>query len=399
MLNTKVAPWPVFEEDERAAVARVLESGKVNYWTGGECRLFESEYAAYVGRKHGIALANGTLALELALQAFGVGPGDEVVTSCWTFIASASCAVARGATPVLADVDPISRNITAETIARVLTPRTKAIICVHLVGWPCDMGPIMELACKHDLVVIEDCAQAHGAKYKGRPVGSFGQAAAFSFCQDKIITTGGEGGMLLLDDEYAWKRAWAYKDHGKSWDAMHRKEYPVGFRWVHDSFGTNWRMTEMQGAIGRVQLGKLDDWVRLRRNNAEYLRCRLASLPWVSAPEPGEDFFHSYYKFYLTLNADGFRDGWTRDRIIAEITAQGMPCMAGVCPEIHREQAFARSGLKPADSLPVAKELGQRSVLLLVHPTISSAEREAYAEVVGDVLTKAMRSSAAGGTR
>jgi dTDP-4-amino-4,6-dideoxygalactose transaminase len=394
-----LAPWPFFDIDEQEAVRRVLESGKVNYWTGDQCRLFEAEYAAYVGRRHGIALANGTLALELALQAFDVGPGDEVVTTCWSFIASASCVVARGAVPVLADVDPISRNISAETIARVLTPRTKAIVCVHLVGWPCDMDPILELARKHGLLVIEDCAQAHGARYKGQPVGSFGHAAAFSFCQDKIITTGGEGGMLLLDDENAWKKAWAYKDHGKSWDAVYRKDHPAGFRWVHESFGTNWRMTEMQAAIGRLQLEKLDNWVRLRRKNSEYLTQRLSFLPWVMAPSPGKDFYHSCYKLYLTLDATGFRDGWNRDRIVAEITAQGMPCLAGICPEMYRELAFERAGLAPASSLPVAKDVGARGMLLLVHPTITSEELEAYADVVVDVLQEAMRGPGFGGPR
>jgi len=386
-----LAPWPFFDIDEQEAVRRVLQSGKVNYWTGDECRLFEAEYAAYVGRKHGIALANGTLALELALQAFDVGPGDEVVTTCWSFIASASCAVARGAVPVLADVDPLSRNITAETIARVLTPRTKAIICVHLVGWPCDMDPIMELAREHGIFVIEDCAQAHGARYKGRPVGSIGHAAAFSFCQDKIITTGGEGGMLLLDDEQAWKRAWAYKDHGKSWDAVGHQEQPAGFRWLHESFGTNWRMTEMQAAIGRIQLAKLDDWVRLRRKNAECWSRRLFSLPWVNLGAPGKDFFHSFYKYYLTLDAGGFHEDWNRDRVVAEINARGMPCLAGVCPEIYREKAFIRMGLGPAERLPVAKDLGQRSILLLVHPTISSEQMDDYIDVVLNVLMSAMK--------
>lgn len=399
MLNSRIAPWPLFAEDEKAAVTRVLESGKINYWTGDECRLFEAEYAAYVGRRHGISLANGTLALELALQAFDVGPGDEVVTTCWSFIASASCVVARGAVPVLADVDPVSRNITAETIARVITPRTKAIICVHLVGWPCDMAPILELAHKYGLLVIEDCAQAHGARYKGQPVGSFGHAAAFSFCQDKIITTGGEGGMLLLDDECAWKRAWAYKDHGKSWDAMHRKDHPAGFRWVHESFGTNWRMTEMQAAIGRIQLEKLDNWVMLRRKNSEYLTQRLSSLPGVMTPSPGKDFFHSCYKYYLTLDASGFSEGWNRDRIVAEINALGMPCLAGICPEMYRELAFERSGLAPVRGLPVARDVGARSILLLVHPTISSEELEAYADVVFKVLQNAMTRPEVGGSR
>ena len=389
MLKSRLAPWPVFAEDEREAVLRVLESGRVNYWTGEECRLFESEYATYVGRKHGIALANGTLALELALQAFDIGPGDEVVTTCWSFIASASSAVARGATPVLADVDPISRNITAQTIAQALSPRTKAIICVHLVGWPCDMDPIMDLAREHGLVVIEDCAQAHGARYKGRPVGSFGHAAAFSFCQDKIITTGGEGGLLLLDDDDVWKRAWAYKDHGKNWDKVHCNEHVAGFRFVHDSFGTNWRMTEMQAAIGRIQLQKLDTWVRQRRNNAATLASMLRSLPGVSSPAPGGDFYHSFYKLYVTLDSEFLRVDWNRDRIVTEIARAGMPCLAGICPEMYREQAFTKAGLASAP-LPVAQYLGERSMLLLVHPTLSAEDLRAYADVVADVLRMSM---------
>lgn len=390
MLKAEFPSWPVFAEDERAAVMRVLESGRVNYWTGEECRLFEDEFAAYVGRRHAIALANGTVALELALQAFGIGPGDEVVTTCWSFIASASCAVARGAVPVLADVDPISRNISVETIARVLTPRTRAVICVHLAGWPCDMDPIMDLARERGLLVIEDCAQAHGARYKGRPVGSIGYAAAFSFCQDKIMTTGGEGGMLLLDDEDAWKKGWAYKDHGKGWEVVHRVDYPAGFRWVHESFGTNWRMTEMQAAIGRAQLRKLDGWVASRRANARYLAERLGFLAGVDVAVPEPDFYHAYYKFYLTLDAELFRAGWDRDRVVSEVNATGFPCLAGICPEMYREQAFVRAGLTPNHPLPVARSLGARSILLLVHPTLSICDLDRYADAVARVIHRAM---------
>jgi len=276
---TAFAPWPFYEQDEIDAVSQVLSSGLVNYWTGPQCTQFEQAYAAFCGRRHAIALANGSVALELALHAFGIGPGDEVVTTSRTFIASASCAVLRGATPVMADVDPVSQNITADGIRAVLTPRTRAVIVVHLAGWPCDMDPILELASAHGLRVIEDCAQAHGATYQGRPVGSFGAAAAFSFCQDKIISTGGEGGMLLLDDTAAWEKAWAYKDHGKSYDAVFRREHPPGFRWAHESFGTNWRMTEMQAAIGRMQLAKLPGWVARRQHLAGILSDGFAALP------------------------------------------------------------------------------------------------------------------------
>ena len=248
------SPWPYFSQDEIDAVTRVLNSGRVNYWTGDEGRQFEAEFAAFVGCKHAVAVANGTVALELALEALGIGPGDEVVVTSRTFIASASCAVMRGATPVMADVDWDSQNITAETIRAVLSPRTRAIIAVHLAGWPCDMDPILEIAREHGLKVIEDCAQALGAVYKGRPVGSMGDVNAFSFCQDKILTTGGEGGMLTTNHTDLWSRAWAFKDHGKSYEAVYRRQHPPGYRWLHESFGTNWRLTEMQSAMGRVLL-------------------------------------------------------------------------------------------------------------------------------------------------
>ena len=377
------APWPVFDEDEIAAVARVLASGRVNYWTGAECARFEEAYAGYCGRRHAVALANGSVALELALHVFGVGAGDEVITTSRTFIASASCAVLRGATPVIADVDPVSQNVTADSIRAVLSPRTKAIVPVHLAGWPCAMEPIMELARARGLVVIEDCAQAHGATYHGRPVGSFGAAAVFSFCQDKVISTGGEGGMLLLDDEAAWKKAWAYKDHGKSYDAMFRREHPPGFRWVHESFGTNWRMTEMQAAIGRLQLAKLPGWVAKRQSLAAILSAGFAGLPGIRVTRPGADSTHAYYKYYAFLAPDELRPDWDQQRVIAAIIAEGIPCMPGSCSEIYLEKAFTAGGLGPVARLPVAQQLGLTSLSFLVHPTLTEADMRDTCAAVG----------------
>ena len=264
MLNTPFSPWPSFTPEEIEAVSAVLASNRVNYWTGDRCQEFERGFAEWVGTRYAVALTNGTVALDVALRALGIGPGDEVITSSRTFMASASCIVATGAVPIFADVDADSQNVTAETIAAVLTPRTKAVICVHLGGMPCDMDPIMALAAKHDLKVIEDCAQAHGARYRGRSVGSIGHIGAWSFCQDKIISTGGEGGMMVTDDEEIFKKCWAFKDHGKSYDAVYHREHAPGFRWLHESFGTNWRMTEIQSVIGRLQLQKLDKWVETR---------------------------------------------------------------------------------------------------------------------------------------
>jgi len=385
------APWPFYAPDEVDAVRRVLESGNVNYWTGRECHEFENEYAAYCGRRHAIALANGSVALELALQAFDIGAGDEVVTTARTFIASAGCAILRGATPVCADIDPASQNVTAATIRAVLTPRTRAVVVVHLAGWPCDMDPILELCRARNIVVIEDCAQAHGATYKGKPVGSFGDATAFSFCQDKIMTTGGEGGLLLLDDTARWEKAWAFKDHGKSYDAVYRRQHPPGFRWVHESFGTNWRMTEMQAAIGRLQLRKLADWSATRRRLAQILTAGLCDLPGLVVPVPPADAGHSYYKFYAFLDTEKLHADWPQQRVIAAINAEGVPCMNGSCGEIYREKAFVDAGLAPAAPLPVAARLCTTSLCFVVHPTLDADDMHDTCAAVAKVLRVACR--------
>jgi dTDP-4-amino-4,6-dideoxygalactose transaminase len=386
MLNTKFKPWPSFTEQEADAVRDVLLSNKVNYWTGKIGREFEKDYAAHTGRRHAIALHNGTLALELALYAFGIGPGDEVITTPRTFIASASCAVMRGARPVFAEVAHDSQNITAETIERVITKNTKAIIPVHLAGWPCDMDDIMALAKKHDLVVIEDCAQAHGATYRGKPVGSFGHAAAFSFCQDKIITTGGEGGMLVLDDEIAWSRAWSYKDHGKSYDAVYNRRHAPGFRWLHESFGTNGRMLELQAVIGRLQLAKLSSWTARRRDNASILSEGFKGLEALRVTIPPPYVSHAYYKYYVFIKPNRLLPGWTRDRIIHEVNERDVPCYSGSCSEIYLEKAFETAGLRPPERLPVARELGETSMMFLVHPTLGEGEMSKTVAAVNEVM-------------
>ena len=385
------APWPAFAADEMEAVNRVLASGRVNYWTGQEARAFEREYAAAAGCEYAVAVCNGTSALELAVQALGIPPGAEIVTSPRTFIASASCAVMRGCVPVLADVDRDSQNLTAGTIERVLSPRTRAIVVVHLAGWPCAMDPILALAEYHGLQVIEDCAQASGATYRGRPVGSLGHLAAFSFCQDKILSTGGEGGMLTTCARHLWERAWSFKDHGKNWAAAHQADPPPGFRWLHDAFGTNWRMTELQAAIGRVQLGKLPEWTRIRRANRLRLDEACRRFPCVRVPEPPAEIGHAAYKAYLFVEPQGLRAGWSRDRILAELTALGVPCFSGSCSELYLEKAFRASGLGPPAPLPVARELGETSLMFLVHPTLTATNLEETVEALGTVLARASR--------
>ena len=382
-------PWPVYAQDEIDAVVAVLQSGKVNYWTGQEGRRFEEEYAAAAGCRHAVALANGTNALELALVALQVPPGSEVITTPRTFIASASAAVMRGCIPVLADVDPDSGNITADTIARVITPNTKAIIPVHLAGWPCDMEPIMALADAHGLKVIEDCAQANGATYKGRPVGRLGHAACFSFCQDKIITTGGEGGMLTTHDEAVWRRAWEFKDHGKSYEAVYHREHAPGFRWLHESFGTNWRMTDMQAAIGRLQLKKLPEWTRLRNAHMDQLFNGLQHHAALRIPRAADGFGHAAYKAYVYLRPERLKPGWTRDRIMIDISSLGVPCQSGSCSEIYREKAFVDSGFGTREPLTVAAELGRTSLMFQIHPTLTKEDLVRTLEAANRILEEA----------
>lgn len=387
------APWPVFDETQCDAVLAVLKSGKVNYWTGQECRQFEKEFAAAVDCSHAVAVANGTLALELALHALEIGPGDDVIVPPRTFIATASAVHARGARPIFADVDPISGNLTAETIEAALTPNTKAVIPVHIAGWPCDMDPIMDLAHDRGLFVIEDCAQAHGATYKGQPLGSIGHMGAFSFCQDKIMTTGGEGGMLTTNRQDLWGRAWSYKDHGKDWDAVYNREHPTIFKWTHESLGTNWRLTEMQAAIGRAALRELPNWVKARRRNAGVLDCALSRIPGIRTATPDADCFHSYYKHYAFVRPEQLAAGWSRDSIVKALQQEGIPCGSGICCEIYQEKAFEVTGLKPAQRLPNARQLSEISLMFMVHPTLSEPDMEDTARAVAKVMAHATQRS------
>lgn len=403
MINRSFSPWPSFTQEEADAVHRVLLSNRVNYWTGSECRDFESEFAAFAGTRYAIALANGTVALDVAFRALCIGKGDEVVVTSRSFLASASSIVSVGATPVFADVDPDSQNITADAVTQVLSPRTRAVLCVHLAGWPCDMDSIMTLACEHDLFVVEDCAQAHGARYKGRSVGSIGHVGAWSFCQDKIMTTGGEGGMVTCNNEALWRAMWSYKDHGKSYAAVYEREHPPGYRWLHESFGTNGRMTEMQAVIGRIQLRRMKDWIAVRNANALAIRkallpftgeggvVRLPELGCLDCPTLAGDScscVHAYYKYYAFVRPENLADGWSRDQLVDEINACGVPCYTGSCSEVYLEKAFENTSFRPKERLPVARELGETALMFLVHPTLTPDEIHKTCQVIHEVLEK-----------
>ncbi len=386
-----LAPWPQFDAEQINAATRVLASGKVNTWTGQETTAFEQEFAQWCGTAHAIAMANGSLALSAAYLAMGLGPGDELITTPRTFIATASIAVLLGAKPVFADVDTESGTITVATIAPLITPRTKAIAVVHLGGWPADMPAILELARTHGIAVIEDCAQAHGARIHGQSVGSFGDLAAWSFCQDKILTTAGEGGMVSTKRADLWDAMWSFKDHGKTHEAVFGREHPPGFRWLHERFGSNFRLTELQSAIGRIQLQRLPEWTAARTRNALLLSEALADCSAARVPLPPEGITHAWYKFYAFVKPDALAEGWSRDRILNEIAALGYPALSGSCSEIYLERCFQEAGLAPAERLPVARKLGETSLMFLVHPTITPEQMAGYAEAVRSVVKQACR--------
>ena len=391
MLNTNFTPWPSFSEEEADAVKNVLLSNKVNYWTGNECREFEKEFAVWSNSKYAIALGNGTLALDSAFKALDISIGDEVIVTARTYIASVTSIVNAGAIPIFADVDLNSQNITPETIRSMITSKTKAIVCVHLAGWPCEIDEIMDIANEFNLYVIEDCSQAHGAKYKGKSVGSIGNIGCWSFCQDKIMTTGGEGGMVTTNDKFLWSKMWSYKDHGKSYEAVYERKHPDGFRWVNESFGTNWRMTEMQGVIGRIQLRRMENWRTNRITNANKIWDTAKKCKGLRVPDIPNHIDHAAFKCYVFVKSNELKNKWDRDKIIKEINSLGVPCYTGSCPEVYLEKAFDKTEFRPKERLVNSKKLGETSLIFLVHPTLSKDEIHQTCNIITSTMKLATR--------
>ena len=389
MINSQFSSWPSFTLEEADAIHKVLMSNKVNYWTGDECREFEKEFAVWSNSKYAIALGNGTQALDGALKALDVGVGNEVIVTSRTHISSVSSIVNTGAIPIFADVDLNTQNITPASIRSMITRKTKAIICVHLAGWPCEMDEIIELANEFNLYVIEDCAQAHGAKYKSKPVGSIGNIGCWSFCQDKIMTTGGEGGMVTTNDKSLWSKMWSYKDHGKSYKAIYEQKQPDGFQWLNESFGTNWRMTELQGVIGRIQLKRMSNWHTKRITNANKIWNIAKQCKGLRVPSIPDYIEHAAYKCYVFIKLEELKNGWGRDKVKKEINELGVPCYVGVCPEVYLEKAFDNSGFRPKERLANAKELGQSSLMFLVHPTLTKNEIQQTCDAITSVMNLA----------
>ena len=394
MKKIEFSKWPIYETSEIEEVCRVLGSGNVNYWTGSQTTSFENEFAALIGSTKAIAIANGSLALSAAYKSVGLQKGDELITTPRTFIATSSTAAELGVKLIFADVNIDSGCLTAETIEPLITKKTKAISLVHLGGWPADMESIMKLSRHYKIPVIEDCSQAHGAKIKNKSVGSFGLVSTWSFCQDKIISTGGEGGMITTSDPKIWDFIWSYKDHGKNYEKININTHNhVGFRWMHDEIGTNMRLTEMQSVIGRSQIRKLNDWNLKRKINADFFRDSLSSISLLRIPTPPKEITHAWYRFYVYINPDRLMTDWDRDRIIKEIKELGVPIFSGSCSEIYLEKCLQKYGniniTTNSNRLPIAKELGETSLCFLVHPNLKYDEIDYQIKIIKQVLNKA----------
>ena len=388
-----IASWPFYSETEVNAVSEILKSGKVNYWTGENVKKFEEEFSKWVGVKKSLSISNGSLALSASYLSIGLKEGDEIITTPRTFLATASSAMLLKSKPIFADVSEDSGCITPETIEPLITKKTKAISVVHLAGWPAEIEKICKLAQSYKLYVIEDCAQAHGAKVEidgqKKSVGSFGDISAWSFCQDKIISTGGEGGMITSSNENLINKVFSIRDHGKTKFSLQREKNKIGFRWVHDNLGSNFRLTEMQAAIGRIQLKNINDTREIRAKNASILLENLRDLSAIKIPFPPENITHAWYKFYCYVIPKYLNSDWSRDRIIKEINIKGFPAFQGSCSEIYLEKCFSERGLAPNKRLPIAQKLGDTSLMFLIHPTITNDEMTKYAETIRSVIKKA----------
>jgi len=372
--------YPQFDRYSLEKVKKVLESGRVNYWTGDECKDFEKEFSNYHKVKYSLSVSNGSVALEMALKALNLKKKDSVIVTPRSFVISASCVINLGLKPIFADVDD-NGNLSIEGIKKAYKKNVKAIIVVHLNGLSCDLDPIIKFVKKNKIFLIEDCSQAHGATYKGKKVGSFGNISTWSFCQDKIISTGGEGGMISTNNRKLWLKLWSLKDHGKNFKSVFYKKHKTGFRWLHDHFGSNYRMTEMQAAIGRQQLKSLDEQIKKRNLIADlylkglkdyYLKYDILKKPHLKIQNHSlkqdkryyRQHIHAFYRLNLFINKNKIK----QNKLIQQLQKNKIDCGVGSCPEIYREKIFRKLKLYPKKRLLNAKLLGETSIMFPINP-------------------------------
>tara|TARA_B100001287_G_scaffold273790_1_gene277914 strand:- start:1897 stop:3066 length:1170 start_codon:yes stop_codon:yes gene_type:complete len=381
--------WPSYSKKEAKLVSEIIASNKVNYLFGKKGAEFEEKFSDFTGAKYSLAVANGTLALDLCLRSIALKKNDEVIVTSRSFVASASCISALGATPVFADVDKNSQNISINEIEKLTSKKTKAIICVHFAGFPCEMQKILKFAKSKNIFVIEDCAQAHGAFINGKSVGTFGHISAWSFCNDKILSTGGEGGMITTNSRKLFRFAESFNNHGKNFtkvNALSDKK-ASSFPFIHDAIGLNYRLTEMQSAIGIYQLEKLRNWQKLRKRNAEIYIKMFKDIDLIVTPEVPKNIQHAWYKLYLTINSCFLKKGSSRSKIIKDINENGIFCSFGSCGSIYREKAFNKLRYKKSDCRN-AYFLETNSILLEINPNIPKKIIEKRAKTIKSIFLK-----------
>jgi perosamine synthetase len=385
--------WPDYGEEEIQAAVQVLRSGNLARQSGSKVSQFEQAFADRFQVKHAVAVSSGTAAIHVAIAALGIGPGDDVINTPHCFIGTATPVVHAGAVPVFADIDSDTFNIDPDSIEKWITPDTRAIIPVHLNGLPADMQRILDIARRRDLHVIEDAAQAHGALYHGKPVGSIGVMGCFSFWEDKLITTAGEGGMVVTDDDRLAVRARRFQHHGE--ERLDGDYYQQERLYRHEDLGYNYRMTEIQGAIGLIQLGRLDEYITRRRIIAHRLTLHLREIEGILPPYEPSDVVHVYYKYVIKLDRRVIDT--PASEFVAALRAEGIHCARRYPTPLHRQPVFVEHrgfGGTPApfeppwyhgqtsytDTRPVAERLPNDLVTITMRPSYSN-------EDVDDIIT------------
>ena len=405
--------WPQFAEETLKDVLEPLKSGKVNYWTGPKGMEFERMWAEWIGAKIAVSCTNGTAALHVAISSLGIGPGDEVIVPSYSFIASSFCIVQAGAVPVFADVTE-EHTIDPEAVERLITPRTKGIVVVHLYGVIADMGRILEIAGKYKLKVIEDCAQCFGGEYKGSKAGTIGDAGCFSFCQSKHFTTGGEGGMVVTNDEELGWECRSFRDHG--YDVKMRMNLIAleeKLPYIHNRVGFNYRMTEIQSIIGINELKRFDTWnMPKRRKYAKMYDEAFKNLDGIKAiPLNTEERKNAYWWYPILLDID--RLDCNAEKFVKHLQGEGIPCYGIQWPEAYEERAYkelngfgdVKFPFKSAEYTdpetvkyekaicPTAKKLREYTFNLFLHPTWEEVHIERCIEGVRKVLEEHRRQS------
>jgi len=362
---------PLLDGAEKRYLAECIDSGWISS-EGPFVRRFEEGFAAAVGRKHGIAVCNGSAALEAALAALGLSAGDEVILPAFTIISCASAVLRAGAKPVLVDSDPATWNMRPDEAAKKISPRTKAIMVVHIYGLPADMDPILALAAKHGLKVIEDASELHGGAYRGRPCGSFGDISTFSFYPNKHITTG-EGGMIVTDNSALAQRC----------QSLRNLCFEPGRRFVHEELGWNWRMSNLQAAVGVAQLERLTEFVARKKAMGRLYRELLADTPGLQHQLHRVPFAENIYWVYgLVLDESIGFDAGEAMRRLAKLNIQTRPFFW----PMHEQPALQRMGLFAGESYPVAERLARRGFYLPSGTALTEAQIRAAAGAVREVI-------------